>query len=121
MKEHSTGLVYGLYANGSTNRPSVHVDVNGENDVRGTTKVAVNTWTHLAATYNGSVLRLYVNGVQVKTRTLSGSIQTSASALRIGGNSIWGEYFSGLIDEVRIYNRSLTAAEIQADMTTPIP
>ena len=34
--------------------------------------------------------------------------------MKIGGNSIWGEWFSGLIDEVRIYNRALSAAEIQA-------
>ena len=44
----------------------------------------------------------------------------STAPLRIGGNSIWGEYFSGLIDEVRVYNRALTAAEVQADMTTPV-
>ena len=36
--------------------------------------------------------------------------------LRIGGNAIWGEYFNGLIDEVRVYNRALTATEIQGDM-----
>jgi hypothetical protein len=36
--------------------------------------------------------------------------------LRIGGNSLWGEYFEGRIDEVRIYNRALAATEIQADM-----
>jgi hypothetical protein len=40
--------------------------------------------------------------------------------LRIGGNSVWGEYFSGLIDEVRVYNRALTATQIQTDMTTAI-
>ncbi len=40
--------------------------------------------------------------------------------LRIGGNSVWGEYFAGLIDEVRVYNRALTAAEIQQDMQTPV-
>ena len=80
----------------------------------------MNTWTHLAATYDGSVLRLYVNGAQVSTRTIGGNILTSTSPLRIGGNSIWGEYFTGLIDEVRIYNRPLTAAEIQTDMNTAI-
>src|SRR5262249_31524776 len=37
-------------------------------------------------------------------------------ALRIGGNAIWGEYFNGLIDEVRIYNRALSATEILGDM-----
>ena len=44
----------------------------------------------------------------------------STGALRIGGNSVWGEYFQGRIDEVRIYNRALTAGEIQADMSVPI-
>ena len=33
---------------------------------------------------------------------------------------MWGEYFAGLIDEVRVYNRALTALEIQTDMATPI-
>jgi concanavalin A-like lectin/glucanase superfamily protein len=47
-------------------------------------------------------------------------ITTSGGALRIGGNSIRGEYFRGLIDDVRIYNRALSAAEIQADMATPV-
>jgi hypothetical protein len=45
---------------------------------------------------------------------------TSDDALRIGGNSVWGEYFKGLIDEVRIYNQALTASQIQADLSTPV-
>jgi hypothetical protein len=44
----------------------------------------------------------------------------STGALRIGGNNVWGEYFSGLIDEVRVYNRALSEAEIQSDMNLPI-
>ena len=87
MKEQTGGLVYGLYANSDTNRPSAHVFIGAENDTRGTAKLAVNTWTHLAATYDGSVLRLYVNGAQVSTRTIGGNILTSTSPLRIGGNS----------------------------------
>ena len=35
-----------------------------------------------------------------------GAISTSTGALRIGGNVLWGEYFQGLIDEVRVYNRA---------------
>ena len=42
---------------------------------------------------------------------------TSANALTIGGNGVWSEWFAGLIDEVRIYNRALTQAEIQAGMS----
>ena len=69
------------------------------------------------------MLALYVNGAQAATLVVSGSIVTTTGALRIGGNTIWGEYFNGLIDEVRIYNRALSATEIQTDMnrsvTTP--
>ena len=78
----------------------------------------LNTWTHLAATYDGTVLALYVNGVQAATLVVSGPLITSTGALQIGGNAIWGEWFNGLIDEVRVYNRALSATEIQADMDT---
>ena len=76
----------------------------------------VNTWTHLAATYNGTSLALYVNGVQAGQLLIARLDRASTGALRIGGNAIWGEWFQGDIDEVRIYNRALTATEIQADM-----
>lgn len=38
----------------------------------------------------------------------------------IGGNTAYGEYFQGLIDEVRVYNRALSQTEIQTDMNTPL-
>ena len=38
----------------------------------------------------------------------------------MGGNTPYGEYFQGLIDEVRVYKRALTQAEIQTDMNTPV-
>ena len=86
----------------------------------GRRRLAVNVWTHLAATYDGATLRLYVNGVQVKTLAITGSIKASTGVLRIGGNAVWGEWFAGLIDEARLYNRALTAAELQADMVVPV-
>ena len=89
-------------------------------EARGTRQLPLNAWSHLAATYDGATLRLFVNGAQVGSRAVTGALLTSTGALRIGGNSIWGEFFQGRIDEVRIYNRALTAAEIQADMSRPI-
>jgi hypothetical protein len=74
----------------------------------------------VAATYDGATVRLYVNGAQVASTANTGAMVTSNSPLRIGGDSVWGEYFKGLIDEVRIYNRALTAAQIQADMNTAV-
>ena len=68
----------------------------------------LNVWSHLAATYDGATLRLFVNGAQAASQAFTGSIATSTGVLRIGGNGVWGEYFQGRIDEVRIYNRALT-------------
>ena len=61
----------------------------------GTTALAVNTWTHLAATYDGSALRLYVNGTLTGTTAKTGAITTSTSPLTIGSDPFYGQYFSG--------------------------
>src|SRR5207247_1294677 len=76
-------------------------------------------WTYLAATYDGSKETLYLNGAPVASVPLEDSIGVSDGNLKIGGNSVWSEWFSGLIDEVRVYNRALPQEEIQIDMTTP--
>jgi hypothetical protein len=121
MKEAPGNLSYNLYAHNGATGPGGYVRV-GSNDygAEATPALTANTWTHLAATYNGSTVVLYKNGVQVATQAISGSIVTSTGVLRIGGNSVWGEYFAGLIDEVRIYSRVLTAAEITTDMNTAV-
>ena len=86
----------------------------------GKTALKANTWTHLAATYDGATMRLYVNGVQVASRAQTGTMTTSTKPLQLGGDSIFGQYFAGTIDEVRVYNVALTAAQIQSDMTLPV-
>jgi hypothetical protein len=63
---------------------------------------------------------LYVNGVQVAASSLSGPLASSTSPLEIGGDSIYGQYFQGLIDEVRVYNVARTPAQIQSDMSSPV-
>ena len=65
-------------------------------------------------------MRLYVNGSQVSSLAETGNILTSTNALQIGGDSIFGQYFSGLIDDVRVYNQALTQSQIQSDMNTPV-
>jgi hypothetical protein len=86
----------------------------------GPAALAANTWSHLAATYDGATVRLYVNGVQVASRAQTGNIATSSNPLQIGGDTDYGQYFSGIIDDVRVYNRALSASEIQADMNSPV-
>ncbi len=79
-----------------------------------------NAWAHLALTYDGATLRLYINGQLASSTVHTGSIKTSNNPLQIGGDSIYGQFFAGLIDEVRVYNRALSAGEIQTDMNTPL-
>jgi len=86
----------------------------------GSSALPANTWSHLAGTYDGTTLRLYVNGAEVASRAQTGSIATTTNPLQIGGDSFFGQYFQGMIDEVRVYNRALTPAEIQTDMNTPV-
>ena len=89
--------------------------------VAGTSALPANVWTHVAATYDGSQLRFYVNGILVASKAVTGSYQVNTSYLWMGGNAVYGEYFKGKLDELRIYNKSLTQAEIQTDMATPLP
>ena len=63
----------------------------------------------MALTYDGTTLRLYVNGVPGGQPAAPAAIQSHSNPLWIGGNSPYGEYFQGLIDEMRIYNRALHA------------
>lgn len=82
--------------------------------------VPMNAWTHLAATYDGLSIRLFIDGVETDSALAPGNIVASPGALRIGGNEIWGEHFAGKIDEVRVYARSQSAGAILEDMQRPI-
>ena len=89
-------------------------------DAYGSAALTANTWTYLAETYDGATLRLYVNGTQVASTAHTGTISASTNPLQIGGDSLYGQNFAGMIDEVRIYNTALTPTQIQTDQTTPV-
>ena len=121
VKENAPGgSAYYLYANASDAKPNQPlgggVFSGAYQFAQGGSTLTTNAWVHLAVTYDGATERLYVNGNLVASKAQAGSMQVSAGALRIGGNSIWGEYFQGRIDEVRLYNRALTPTEIQNNM-----
>ncbi|MDI6858731.1 MAG: sialidase domain-containing protein, partial [Dehalococcoidia bacterium] len=81
-----------------------------------------NTWLHLAGTYDGATMRIYVNGVLENTVTGPSSIATNNLPLTIGAQSNGTTYFLlGQIDDVRVYNRALTTEEIQALASVPPP
>jgi hypothetical protein len=111
--------IYFLMSSSDTGSPALGGTF-ASTEVKGTTSLPLNAWTHLAGTYDGSNMRLYTNGVQAASRAQSGLIQTSTGSLSIGGDALYGQHFAGRIDEVRIYNRALTATEIQTDMNTAV-
>ena len=89
-----------------------------------TTVRSLNVWYYVAGVYNAAArtLDIYVNGVRdngVLIGTVPASQINSAVNVNIGRRN-GGYYFNGVIDEVRIYNRALSQAEIQVDMNTPI-
>ncbi len=86
--------------------------------------VALNTWYHVAGVYNAAAqtLDIYVNGV-LSNGTLKGTVPASTVVPAVNANvgrRSGGFYFNGVIDNVRIYNRALSASEIQTDMATAV-
>lgn len=80
----------------------------------GVNSVPINTWTHFVCTWSGSgVATIYKNGALLSvSSTFTGPISYATGDLHIGKNSLYaGEYFTGYIDEVRIYNTGLTAGQ----------
>ena len=75
-----------------------------------------NQWYHIVGTYDGSDMDLYVDGsLSNSTTTYTGLINTNDESLIIGKKLWWGSHYSywdGLIDEVKIYNRALSASEV---------
>jgi hypothetical protein len=89
-------------------------------NVYGPSPLPLNTWSHLAGTYDGATMRFYVNSVLVATRPQSGAIAAVPGLLSIGGDAANGQYWTGLIDEVRIYNRVISQDQIHTDMSKPL-
>ena len=86
VKERPGGVVYGLYGDQGGARPLGQVDIGGERNAVGSAALPLNAWSHLATTYDGAVVRLFVNGVQAGSLPFSGSMAASTGALRMGGN-----------------------------------
>ena len=74
--------------------------------------LATNQWSDLAISFDGSRVQFYVNGSLVKDLLLLGSITARGTSLRLGADATPSQYFNGSLDEVRIYNRALTEAEL---------
>ena len=99
---------------GTSNRLQANLRVNGSLANREhANELTVGDWTHLAMTYDGSAMSLYVNGVLSGTTTVSGTINTGAKFM-VGAQS------DASYDDIRVYNLTLTQAQIVGAMNTPV-
>jgi Zn-dependent metalloprotease/subtilisin family serine protease len=99
----SGGIYFALFSGGS------------QYYLSGTAAVQAGVWTHIAGTWDGTTMRIYLNGVlQPQTLAFSGPITTTSDPVRIGKSSTSQYAFYGSIDEARIYSRALSSQEITA-------
>jgi hypothetical protein len=121
LKDRAGGPSYGLYANDNRRRASGWVRTRTGYGTDGGTGLRLRRWSYLAATYDGRVLRLYINGVLRSSRRVRGLIRTGRGPLMIGGNGVLGRWFKGTILDVRIWRTALSAAAIREEMRVDAP
>lgn len=86
--------------------------------------VRLNEWAHISATYDGSVTKLYLNGVlDTSTTSITGAVGSNADSMFIGADRFGGSpafYFNGRLDNVRIWKSARTQTEIESHRFIPL-
>jgi hypothetical protein len=114
-----TNIKTGMTSGADPGKPSAGLTINGAAAVvKGNKLPAANTWYHIAFTYDASTMRLYVNGAEEGAVNISGTFEPGQDTLRIGYGVTSTRFWDGAIDDVRLYNRALSPAEINQIMTT---
>ncbi len=111
---YKVGGGYSLEFNPSMNKKIKFViwDDDKFNGAESDDEIPLNKWTHVAGTFDGSTVRVYING-QVQLKYNSASMSPNNASLMIGrANHGLNSFFPGKIDDLRIYNRNLTDDEI---------
>lgn len=82
--------------------------------------IATNKWVHVVVTYNGSQVVLYMNGVNQGSAALTGSLGSNGNPFQISGFQGNNELFAGSVDDVAVWTKGLTAAEVTRLYTNQI-
>jgi fibronectin type 3 domain-containing protein len=106
----ASNIQYGMFWRTGDNKIEVYLQ-GGSRVSSPSNSVLAGNWYFVGFTWDGQYVRLFINGVQSATGTYTGTL-SSQPYLRIGRRETSAYPFKGIIDEVRIYNRALTSAEI---------
>jgi hypothetical protein len=83
-------------------------------NIVGGTAPEIGVWYHVVAVYDGTTAYLYVNGVQAASAAPTGYVPSAGGPLFVGGRSDSSFWWNGTADEVALYSKALTAAEVDA-------
>jgi hypothetical protein len=95
-------------------KPCFHVPLtNWSHHLTASEPLPTGRWVHLAATFDGKIMRLYLDGVECGTLERPGDVRPNGSKLVLGNYEVGhAAHFTGLLDDVRLYRRALTPEEI---------
>lgn len=116
LSESGGGEKYFILLNASTVQFWIGVtSTSGQDHSVSASFTSTGTWSHICGVYNGTDMRLYVNGSLVgsptnKTGNMNSSTNGDVQIGRFGPT--FGQYFSGIVDEARIYSRAITSTEV---------
>ena len=116
---YTTGYVLRIGDTGLAGKPQFVVGTSvgaGEERVTAPTAIDTNRWYFVAGTFDGSMMRLYIDGILVASQANSNPSVANNEAVKIGFN-FNGRYFDGFIDEVKLYNYARSANQLKADFT----
>lgn len=107
---------FGVYANGI--ELDMHLtsggDANGFQTTHFATAIPLNGWTHVVVTRSSTTISAYKNGALVGTASLLGPVDPTSNGVQIGKDFYdTTYYFNGALDDIRIYNRVLSATEVK--------
>ncbi|MBL7699082.1 MAG: T9SS type A sorting domain-containing protein [Chitinophagaceae bacterium] len=115
----NNGYIFPRTDNGWTNTV-MYLHIGGSWRTLSAAYPSLNIWHHLAATYDGSMMRIFIDGVQAATAAQSGAIIANTNILAIGNQPGYSEFFGGTVDEVRIWNVARSQAQIAGNMNVSL-
>jgi len=107
---------YSLFLNGSTVVFETSFDGSTYNTLNSSTSLIASTWYHIAVTFSGTAKVIFINGSSSGNTSVTGTLRNSNANLTIAtvNDGTLADFYEGIIDEVSIYNRALTADEVKA-------
>jgi hypothetical protein len=111
---------FGLYTpNNNPFTVGIGINTHSSPSAVSTTTFAGNTWYHIAATYDGSFIRLYINGVLNTSTSYTGPVNVSSNSFRLGGG-VTNYFLNGRLDNTRLWDKALLPQEIVSAMNSDV-